>query len=121
RAGERFVNLTMPKPYTPVSPEGGTDEYRCFMIDPKLTEQAFLTGSQFLPQNSDIVHHAIFFLIQPQDVAEAQALDAKEPGEGWRCWTDSGIMGDDPWVASWAPGTNEVLFDDPNLGYSMPP
>lgn len=121
RPGERFVNLTMPKPYAPAAPEGGTDEYRCFMIDPKLTGQAFLTGSQFLPQNTDIVHHAIFFLLQPQFVAEAEALDAAEPGEGWRCWTDSGTSGDDPWVASWAPGANEVLFDDPNLGYAMPP
>src|SRR5664279_6095292 len=34
RAGERFVNLTMPEPYTPAAPNGGTDEYRCVIIDP---------------------------------------------------------------------------------------
>src|SRR3569833_2487526 len=65
RIGERFVNLTMPAAYTPKAPNGGTDEYRCFLIDPKLGDNASLTGSQFLPQNSDIVHHAIFFKITP--------------------------------------------------------
>src|SRR2546430_3022791 len=57
RPGERFVNVTMPQPYTPAAPNGGTDEYRCFLVDPGLTGPAFLTGSQFLPQNADIVHH----------------------------------------------------------------
>src|SRR5262245_23160402 len=61
RAGEKFVNLAMPESYRPAAPNGGTDEYRCFLVDPKLTKPAFLTGSQFLPQNADIVHHAIFF------------------------------------------------------------
>ena len=39
RVGERFVTLTMPQPYTPVAPNGGTDEYRCFLVDPKLSAQ----------------------------------------------------------------------------------
>src|SRR3989440_3919235 len=45
RPGERFVNVTMPEPYTPAAPDGGTDEYRCFLVDPGLTGTAFLTGS----------------------------------------------------------------------------
>jgi hypothetical protein len=63
RPGERFVTVTMPQPYTPAAPSGGIDEYRCFVIDPQLKRPAFLTGSQFLPQNANIVHHAIFFRI----------------------------------------------------------
>src|SRR5690606_20772900 len=50
RAGERHVTLKMPKPYTPNPPEGGTDEYRCFLVDPKFAKRTYLTGSQFLPQ-----------------------------------------------------------------------
>ncbi|MET8148809.1 monooxygenase [Actinoplanes sp. NPDC049668] len=119
RAGERFVTLTMPQPYTPVAPDGGTDEYRCFLVDPKLTTEASLTGSQFLPQNADIVHHAIFFRIAPADVAEARTLDENTPGEGWQCFGDSGVT-DDSWVAHWAPGANEVLLGE-HLGYEMPP
>jgi hypothetical protein len=119
RAGERFVNLTMPHPYTPVAPNGGTDEYRCFLVDPKLTERSYLTGSQFLPQNADLVHHAIFFRISPTDAEAAGRIDASTPGEGWTCFGNAGLGGDAAWVASWAPGANETLLD-PHLGYSMP-
>jgi hypothetical protein len=119
RAGEHFQNLSMPAQYTPKAPNGGTDEYRCFVVDPKLTSQAYLTGSQFLPQNADIVHHAIFFRIGPGSADAARKLDAGTPGDGWTCFGDSGVEGD-TWVASWAPGANETLLA-PNLGYPMPP
>lgn len=120
RTGERFVNLSMPQPYTPAAPNGGTDEYRCFLIDPKLTSTAFLTGSQFLPQNEDIVHHAILFRISPDQAASARALDAKTPGEGWTCFGDDGVDGDSAWVGHWAPGATETLLAD-DVGYPMPP
>ena len=39
----------MPEPYTPSAPTGvGTDDYRCFLLDPELTEDAFLTGIDVL-------------------------------------------------------------------------
>jgi hypothetical protein len=120
RAGERFVTLTMPRPYTPVAPEGGTDEYRCFLVDPKISTGAYLTGSQFLPQNVDIVHHAIFFRIDAQNVAKARDVDERTPGEGWQCFGDSGTGGDDAWIAHWAPGANEALLR-PDLGYELTP
>jgi hypothetical protein len=120
RAGERFETLTMPQPYTPAAPSGGTDEYRCFLVDPKLTSAAYLTGSQFLPQNQAIVHHAIFFRVAPGDVAKARQVDAASPGEGWTCFGDAGIGADAGWVAHWAPGANETLLSA-KVGYPMPP
>ncbi len=121
RAGERFVTLTMAQPYTPAAPQGGTDEYRCFLVDPKLSTKGYLTGSQFLPQNAEIVHHAIFFRIAPADVAKAKEADQRTPGEGWQCFSGTGIEdSDDAWVAHWAPGANEVLLGQ-GLGYEMPP
>ena len=65
RAGERFLDLAVSKPYTPSPPHGGTDEYRCLVVDPHLTTPAFLTGTQFVPQNPPIVHHAIVFAVAP--------------------------------------------------------
>ena len=119
RAGERFQTISMPQPYTPVAPNGGTDEYRCFLVDPGLTGTAYLTGSQFLPQNAAIVHHAIFFRIPPQSASRARAADAADPGEGWTCFGDAGVGGGDSWVAAWAPGMIETLLS-PGLGYPMP-
>ncbi|MEV7008489.1 monooxygenase [Streptosporangium sp. NPDC051022] len=118
RASERFVSLTLPQPYAPAAPEGATDEYRCFLVDPGLTEPAFLTGSQFLPQNTDLVHHAILFRIGPEEVKAARELDERTPSEGWTCFGDAGIEGG-AWVGHWAPGANETLLTQ-KVGYPMP-
>jgi hypothetical protein len=120
RSGERFQTIQAPQPYTPSAPQGGTDEYRCFLIDPHLTKTEYLTGSQFIPQNTKIVHHAIIFRIDPSAAAAAQAKDAADPGEGWTCFGDTGLGGAQAWVATWAPGMNETLLAA-NIGYEMPP
>ncbi|MEU9890834.1 monooxygenase [Sphaerisporangium sp. NPDC051011] len=119
RPSERFVNVKLAEPYRPAAPAGGTDEYRCFIVDPGVTEKAFLTGSQFLPQNSAIVHHAIIFRLDPDKVQAARDLDAKTPGEGWTCFGDAGLEGSG-WVGHWAPGANETLLTE-KVGYPMPP
>ena len=93
RAGERFLDLTVSRPYTPSPPTGGTDEYRCMVIDPRLTTPTFLTGSQFRPQNEPIVHHAIVFAIPAADAATARAKDAETEAEGWTCFGDTNLDG----------------------------
>ncbi|HKT03225.1 MAG TPA: monooxygenase [Rugosimonospora sp.] len=120
RAGEHFETLRMAEPYQPVAPNGGTDEYRCFLVDPKITKMSYLTGSQFLPDNVAIVHHAIFFRVSPQDADKARQADAASPGEGWTCFGDADINADAAWVAQWAPGSNETLLRQ-SIGYPMPP
>ncbi|MFG1606034.1 monooxygenase [Actinoplanes sp. NPDC049265] len=120
RTGERFVDVAMPAAYTPAAPHGGTDDYRCFLVDPGITGTSFLTGSQFLPQNATVVHHAIFFRITPDQAAEAQRTDAGTPGQGWTCFGNAGIADTAAWVASWAPGADETLLR-PDIGYPMAP
>ncbi|WP_343949157.1 monooxygenase [Nonomuraea longicatena] len=118
REGERFATVGMPAPYTPKPPNGGTDEYRCFMIDPALGKgETFLTGAQFTAKNTQVVHHAILFTVPPENVAKVRAVDAAADGEGWTCFGDAGVR-DASWIGHWAPGANEVLLD-PKLGYSM--
>ncbi|MEU7000880.1 monooxygenase [Nonomuraea sp. NPDC046570] len=119
RDGERFVNLKLPSAYTPAAPKGATDEYRCFLLDPELTGPAFLTGNQFLPQNTDLVHHAIVYSIAPGKAEAAGRLDASTPGEGWTCFGDAGID-DGAWIGHWAPGANETLLKQ-KVGYPVAP
>jgi hypothetical protein len=126
--GERFTTLTVPRAYTPRPPNGGTDEYRCFLVDPGLRAPAFLTGSQFRPSNLEIVHHAIVFRVAPADVAAARQLDAGDPGDGWTCFGGTGIGGDDParalgddWVAAWAPGGPGEQRSPAGTGYLLLP
>ena len=68
----------MPEPYTPSPPTGvGTDDYRCFLLDPQLAEDSYLTGTNVVPGNADIAHHVILFRVPPEQVADAERLDAE--------------------------------------------
>lgn len=126
RAGERFLELTMPEPYTPAPPEGSTDEYRCQVIDPGLTKAAFLTGTQFAPENVAIAHHAIVYAVPPGGAAAVHEHDAKNPGPGWQCFGGTGVPGAEveegnaAWVDTWAPGATETLLDH-DVGFKLEP
>ena len=124
RAGEHRVSLEMPESYTPSAPTGyGTDDYRCFLLDPELEDDAWITGTNVLPGNADVVHHVILFRVSPRQVASAERLDAEVPGEGWTCFGGSGLeesggIDDAPWLGAWAPGTRESVLR-PGLGVRL--
>ena len=121
RPGEWRVDLRLPQgTYRPSAPSGGTDDYRCFLLDPRLASDAFITGVDFVPGNPRVVHHAILYRVVPGQVAAAEARDQASGGHGWTCFGDPGLpapAGDPvaaldsaPWLAGWAPGTGEQLF-----------
>ena len=126
RKGEDRLTLTMPAAYTPSAPTGkGTDDYRCFMLDPKLARDSYLTGTNVLPGNPDVVHHVILFRVPPDQVDEAQRLDNADQDEGWTCFGGSGVAGevdqlnDAPWLGAWAPGGSETKTPD-GYGVDLP-
>jgi hypothetical protein len=116
RAGERRVTLRMPEDYTPSAPTGvGTDDYRCFLLDPKLATDQFITGFNVLPGNPDVVHHVILFRVPAAQVAEAERRDDATPGQGWTCFGNSGLgqgleIDSAPWLGAWAPGGREQVY-----------
>lgn len=121
RAGERFETLGLPEgAYEPTAQNGGTDDYRCFLVDPGLTKKTTLSGVQVLPENKAMVHHAILYKVTPEQVADAKKLDAQSPGQGWTCFGGTlipapkgtgavGELDDAPWLAAWAPGGKESV------------
>jgi len=121
RAGERFQSMRLRSAYTPKAPTGtGTDDYRCFVLDPGFDTDQLVSGVQISPDNAAIVHHVIVSKVEPDQVATAKALDAKDPGDGYTCFGGAGIAGvaggnldDADWVGAWAPGGGErVMADD---------
>ncbi len=69
RAGESRTTIAMPGSYTPSAPyDVGTDDYRCFLLDPELEKDSWLTGTHVLPGNPDVVHHVILFQVPPGQV-----------------------------------------------------
>lgn len=113
--------VLMPNKYQPKGNNGGTDDYRCFLIDPKVKENSILTQIQFKPQIELIVHHAILFRLPAADVSKAKALDPKN--QGWPCFGGSGVgtmfqsFLTSPWLSAWVPGRNT---DNAPAGYGYP-
>lgn len=117
RSGESFLELAMPEPYTPSAPTYGTDDYRCFLLDPELDRRTFVTGVDVRPGHEETVHHVILFRVEPDQVAAANAMDSGEPGQGWTCFGGTGLssgVGDQldgaPWLGAWAPGGGERVM-----------
>ena len=72
RQGEALLDLKMQATYTPSAPKGITDDYRCFLLDPKQAGDSFVTSARIVPGQPKIVHHVILF-----KVGAAQLADAK--------------------------------------------
>ena len=122
RPGETALRLAMPTAYTPRAAGGSTDDYRCFLLDPSLTDDAFVTAARIEPDQARLVHHVILFRVPPTSVASAQALDAGAQGPGWSCFGGTGIrvsaedtvrgLDNAPWIAAWAPGWGGDRFPE---------
>jgi hypothetical protein len=113
--------VTMQKAHLPAAPNNGTDDYRCFLLDPKVTENSIIRTIQFIPQQKNYVHHAIIFRVTDADLPEA--ITADKNGTGWPCFGGSGLGGmlssfvSSPWLSSWAPGRGK---DVSPAGYGTP-
>jgi hypothetical protein len=115
KPGETRLELAMPVRYMPSGSNGSTDDYRCFLLDPKLRDSAYVTSALIAPGVSSIVHHVILHRLPPAAVGEATALDSRTPGPGWTCFggprvaeggngNPRGFLDDAGWIAAWAPG-----------------
>ncbi|GAA2157481.1 copper type II ascorbate-dependent monooxygenase-like protein [Humibacillus xanthopallidus] len=125
RPGESLRSVAVPAPYTPKAPSGGTDDYRCFVLDPKIARDSFVTGFDIAPGQPAEVHHVILYRVPPSQAAAARQRDAETPGDGWTCFGGTGLgsqgsmLDDAPWVGAWAPGGTERLLD-PDIGIPLP-
>lgn len=96
------------------------DEYRCFLVDPRWTEDQFITGYEIVPGDPSIVHHVLAMPVDPEQLVgpgltNLQAmtmLDQESPDrDGWPCF---GLAGDgvavDGVPVTWAPGMGAVEY-----------
>jgi mono/diheme cytochrome c family protein len=66
--------IQIPEPYTY---KPGADEYQYFDVDPKLTEDKYISMIEARPTNPKIVHHILAFIIPP-GVATMANMTAEE-------------------------------------------
>lgn len=91
-------------------PAAGADIYRCFVIPTSLKEDRWVSVSEVLPGNRQIVHHVITYLDRGTTSAE---LDRQEPGPGYTCFGGPGIPHSDLLgLGGWAPGAPPTQMPD---------
>ncbi len=128
--GERLYTLSMPAAYRPSAARGSTDDYRCFLLDPRRSVDGSVTAVQIEPGQPKVVHHVILFRVPSGQVSEAKALDAASSGPGWSCFGGTGLPAGDGgnvldalnnanWVAAWAPGWGGSRLPE-KTGVSLP-
>ena len=110
--------------YLPKAAIGGLDDYHCFLLEPHLTQDEYVTSALIKPQQATIVHHVILFEATGENAVEARRLNTASGGNGWTCFGGPGLsethptadsasndrLGAPPWISAWVPGhaTNEL-------------
>ena len=81
---------------------GSPDIYRCFVIPTAFKEDRYVSVSEVLPGNREVVHHVITYVDRGQTAIER---DRAEPGPGYTCFGGPGIPYFDLLsLGGWAPG-----------------
>jgi hypothetical protein len=112
------LRLAPAKAYLPKAAVGGMDDYHCFVLEPHLTQDVFVTSAVVHPQQASIVHHVILFEAAGENAVEARRLNAQSGGNGWTCFGGPGLsethptpgtadadrLGAPQWISAWVPG-----------------
>ena len=123
------ITLQMPDAYA--GSKDVPNDYRCFVLDPKITDPTFLTGYEVTPGVRREIHHAQLFHIDAGQAAEGQALSGQDGKPGWSCYAGpslpdkgpgtstkpqgrhlKGFTGQPGLVAGWVPGQDPSIYPD---------
>lgn len=94
---------------------GSGDVYRCFVLDPALTTDQFLTALEVIPGYKNIVHHVLFF---HDTTGRPDILDAADPGPGYTNYGGTGSSAS-VLVGAWVPGQTPNFFPT-GMGVKIP-
>ncbi len=96
-------------------PDPSLDEYRCFVLDPGLTEDAYLTA--YAVGGAQGIHHLhVWSLDDDVQAAKAEEVDAEQPGSGFPCKEGGAIGGRH--LTVWGP-TDPVRRHPPGTGVRL--
>lgn len=88
------------------------DDYRCFLVDPEVSQDRFLIGHHIRPGDARVVHHVVLYgLHDDSALAGAREKDAAG-GHGWSCYGGANVGGNAPVIAGWAPGVGATVFPE---------
>ncbi|MEO7113340.1 MAG: hypothetical protein ABI183_23075, partial [Polyangiaceae bacterium] len=102
------------KPAAPYKLTASSDQFRCYVLDPKLTSTQYMNGAFVIPGNTQIVHHALIFADPNQ---ESLALITDKTNNSYDCFGGPGTSAPSL-VSAWAPGMQPQEFPS-NVGMAI--
>jgi hypothetical protein len=102
------VTLTPSAPYTVAN---GGDQFRCFVLDPKITQTQYITADAVLPGNKSVVHHVVVFS-DPMGQRKAKGGTSGQ----YDCFGGAGLTNSSLLMA-FAPGGQPTTYPE---GVAMP-
>jgi len=99
KMGEPDLVLTAPEYEVAAD---GDDEYRCFVMPTKLTEDKWIAGVEVRPGNTNVVHHVLGYV---DTAGRARKLDREDPAPGYRASGTGPRFVPVGEMSGWAPGT----------------
>lgn len=88
------------------------DAFRCYQLDASFSEDTWVRAYATSP-DTPMSHHALMYVIAPEDVSKVQSLDDAFDGPGWGdC--DSGIGVNGSVVSGWVPGGGKMTYPEGN-------
>ena len=131
-------DITMQMPDGYAGSKDVPNDYRCFVLDPKITDPTYITGYEVTPGQRAEIHHVQVFHIDAAQAAEGQALSGSDGKPGWSCYAgpnlpdrgpkpagtarrrSTGFTGQPGLIAGWVPGQDPSVYPD-NSGILMQP
>lgn len=100
--------LTPKSAYTPKAQL--KDDYHCFVLDPKLNTDRFISSFYVAPGEASVVHHVILFRVDRSKAAEILERDRREAGEGYTCFGGATSDTSGGWIGGWVPGSSQLGY-----------
>ncbi len=95
------------------------DDYRCqvHIVDDPEGNGTWLSGYQFRPDETRVVHHAITYVVPPEALDEINEKSGADGRPGWTCFAASGLQTEGIWrIGGWAPGRQATVYPE---GYGL--
>jgi len=86
---------------------GNPDDYRCFVLDVDIPREAFLLGSEVVPDVGSHVHHVLVYALDGGMAEDLEAAEAADPAPGYECFggpNPAGRRGLPNQIGAWVPG-----------------
>ncbi len=84
------------------------DDYRCLVFEPEIQEPSWIVGTEFRPDQTQVVHHGIFHVASKELRGQAEFWGDADGQPGWPCYGGTGLHTRDGGyqfrLGGWAPG-----------------